>query len=157
MQPPRRDRMILDESQDPTRRTRHLVDPVVCPGCGATYIEGRWTWRHGPIDAKRLLCPACERTRDDYAAGFVSLRGAFALEHAEELIRTVRNVERREKAEHPIKRIIRAEERTDEVLISTTEPHLAQSIGRALRDAYKGSLDFDYQEDIVRVYWKRDE
>ena len=156
MQSQRRDKLIRDESHDPTRPGGHLKDPAVCRECGATYIEGRWTWRHGPAEAPRILCSACERIRDDYAAGFVTLRGGFAQSNRDDLLRLVRNTEEREKQEHPINRIIRIDEEPDAIRISTTEPHLAQAIGRALRSAYKGDLDFDFQEDIVRVDWQRE-
>ena len=53
---------------------------------------------------------------------------------ADELAALARGVllfsERREKDEHPINRIMRIEEGTDEIRFSTTEPHLAQAIGR---------------------------
>lgn len=156
MESRRRDRLILDPTHDPTRPPAHLADPVVCPDCGATYIDGRWTWRHGPVEAQRRRCTACERIRDDYPAGFLSVRGDFARANRDELLRLARNTETREKQTHPINRIMRIEEEADELRILTTEPHLAQSIGRALHAAYKGDLKFDFQEDVVRVNWQRD-
>jgi NMD protein affecting ribosome stability and mRNA decay len=157
MQSSRRDKLILDSDHDPTRPTAHLSDPTVCPDCGATYIEGRWTWRHGPVEAQRRRCSACERIRDDYPAGFVSVCGGFVRANLDELVRIARNTETREKRAHPINRIMRIEESGDGLRILTTETHLAQSIGRALHAAYKGELDFDFQEDIVRVTWRRED
>ena len=156
MTPQRRDRLILDASHDPTRPSEHLADPVVCPDCGATYIEGRWTWRQGPVEAPRRRCSGCQRIRDDYPAGFLSVEGEFARTHRAELLRLARKTESREKQDHPINRIVRIEEADDALRISTTEPHLAQAIGRALHSAYSGELEFDFQEDIVRVRWRRD-
>ena len=157
MKSSRRDKLIRDPSHDPTRPSEHLADPVVCPDCGATYIEGRWTWRHGPVEAPRRRCAACVRIRDDYPAGFLTLRGDFARVNREALLRLARNTETREKRTHPINRIMRVEESDEAMLILTTEPHLAQSIGHALHSAYKGDLRFDFQEDIVRVTWQRDD
>ncbi len=156
MQSPRRDKLIVDKHHDPTRPRAHLSDPTVCPECGATYIEGRWTWRHGPVEAPRRLCSACERIRDDYAGGFLTVAGAFALAHRDDLVRIARNTEGREKGEHPINRIMKIEDEGEEFRVLTTEPHLAQAIGRAFESAYQGELDFDFQEDIVRVRWERE-
>lgn len=153
----RRDVIMPDESHDPTRPTRKFADPTVCPKCGATYIEGRWTWRHGPVEAPRHLCSACERIRDHYPAGFVTARGRFAVDHHEEIVRLVRNLEKRESETHPIKRIIEISKGEDEISITTTEIRLAQSIGRALHAAFKGEVTFDFEEDIIRVRWERNE
>ena len=151
----RRDELRQSESHDPTKPLRKLTDPTVCPECGATYIEGRWTWRHGPVEARRELCSACQRTRDDYPAGFITVSGPFASAHRDEILRMIRNTESREKESHPIKRIIAIDERGDEINITTTDIRLAQSIGKALESAFKGRLEIDFEEDIVRVSWNR--
>ena len=152
----RRDQLRRDESHDPTKRTKKLPDPTVCPDCGATYRDGRWTWKHGPVEAPRHLCAACERVRDGYPAGFVTARGHFALGHRDEIIRIARNTEAAEKREHPIKRIMNTIEDPEGVVFETTELHLAQAIGRAIHGAFKGDLEVAFAEDIVRVNWSRD-
>jgi len=153
----RRDRLFRDKSHDPTRRERKLADPTVCPDCGATYTEGRWTWEPAPPAASQTLCSACERVRDDYPAGFITIAGDFVHKHREEILQLARNVEAREKAEHPIKRIMTISKESDPLQITTTDIHLAQGIGRALASAFKGDLEIDFEEDIVRVVWRRDE
>ena len=153
----RRDKLQKDASHDPTKRSKKLRDPAVCPDCGATYIEGRWTWRHGPVEAARHRCPACERIRDDYPAGTVTAHGAFVAAHSEEIVRNARNVEEREKGEHPMNRIMDVSEADDRIVFRTTETHLAQAIGKSLRRAYGGELEIDFQEDVVRVDWCREE
>ena len=152
----RRDQLLRDESHDPTKPLLKMSDPTVCPDCGATYIDGRWTWRHGPAEAPRRLCSACQRIRNNYAAGFVTVSGSFARAHRDEIVQLVRNIEAREKKSHPIKRIMSLTETEDELVISTTEVHLAQAIGKALNGAFTGTLRFDFEEDIVRVDWRRD-
>ena len=153
----RRDQMRADRSHDPTKSTRKLADPTVCPDCGASYHEGRWTWRPGPVDAPRRRCSACERIRDDYPAGFVTIGGRFAREHRDEILRLAQNTEEREKQDHPINRIIGFVEEDDTIVVRTTETHLAQAIGKALRSAYQGELELGFEEDVVRVRWWRDE
>jgi NMD protein affecting ribosome stability and mRNA decay len=152
----RRDLLLKDESHDPTKPTRKLADPTVCPECGATYRAGRWTWERGSSEAPRSLCSACQRIQDDYAAGFVNIRGQFARDHLDEIISLVRNIEEREKETHPIKRIMDIVEVEDGLVLRTTEVHLAQAIGKALRGAFKGHLELGYEEDIVRADWVRD-
>ena len=152
----RRDQLLREESHDPTKPTMKMTDPTVCPDCGATYIEGRWTWRHGPVESPRELCSACQRIRDNYPAGFVTVRGRFAMSHCSEIVRIARNTEEREKETHPINRIMSVSEGTDTLSILTTEVHLAQAIGKSLRKAFKGDLEIAYEEDIVRVVWTRE-
>lgn len=72
-------------------------------------------------------------------------------------MRLVRNTEEREKGEHPINRILDVSETDDELLIRTTEVHLARAVGSALKSAYQGTLDLQYDEDVVRVSWSREE
>ena len=153
----RRDQLRHPQSNDPIRPSQKLVDPTVCPDCQATYHEGRWTWRPGPVDAPRHLCSACERIRDDYAAGFVRVRGRFALAHRDEILAIIRNTEARQKQEHPIHRLMDVVEDGADLFLRTTEPHLAQAIGHALEGAFKGKLVLDFEEDIVRILWERED
>jgi hypothetical protein len=43
------------------------------------------------------------------------------------------------------------------VRVSTTDTHLARRIGDALRDAYKGELEYRYnkEDNLLRVLWSR--
>jgi NMD protein affecting ribosome stability and mRNA decay len=152
----RRDRLLTEPTHDPTKPSKKLADPTVCPDCGATFRDGRWTWRHGPVEAPRTLCSACQRIRDDYAAGFVTLRGSFVREHRDEILALSRHTEEREKAEHPIKRIMDISDDSGDLVIRTTDVHLARDIGSAVHRAYKGTLNVQYDEDIARVEWVRE-
>ncbi len=44
-----------------------------------------------------------------------------------------------------------------EISITTTDLHLARSIGDSLHHAYGGDLDYQYTKaaDSLRVFWKR--
>jgi len=85
------------------------------------------------------------------------VRGEFAEHHRDEILLIARNVETREKNSHPINRIMNIVEEDKDLVIKTTESHLAQAIGKALHGALSGDLELSYQEDIVRVEWSRDE
>jgi len=110
-----------------------------------------------PADAHRVTCPACERIEKEYAGGIVTIRGEFAQGHRDEIVRLVGHIEQREKAEHPLKRIIKIEDRGAELVVSTTDSHLARGIGEALHQAYKGELDYQYPDEgeLLSVSWTR--
>jgi hypothetical protein len=145
---------------DTYKSTHKLDEPAVCPGCGAFFHDGHWQWGDAPPHAHESKCPACHRIADHVPAGFVSVSGAFFGAHRDEIEHLIHNVEQKQKAEHPLKRVIKTEALPDGdgILITLTDPHLAHDIGEALESAYKGEADFDYQKEeyIARVSWRRD-
>ena len=153
----RRDRLIREREHDPYKVRAKLPDPTACPDCGAMYRAGRWIWGAPPVDANRERCPACQRVRDDYPAGILTLRGTFPSAHRDEILGLARNVEEREKAEHALKRIMAIRDDADEIVITTTDSGLARNIGDALHDAYDGELDYAYTDEgsLLRVTWSR--
>jgi NMD protein affecting ribosome stability and mRNA decay len=155
--PQRHDRLLQEREHDPYKSKSKLSDPTVCPECGVVYHKGRWQWGETPADANSELCPACHRVQDRVPSGFLHLSGDFFAEHQAEIMSTVRNVESKEKAEHPLKRIMAVESVDQGVTITFTDPHLARGCGEAVQSAYKGELDFAYQDGdrLLRVSWKR--
>jgi hypothetical protein len=123
------------------------------------YREGRWLWVEIPSGVPRTLCPACARIRDDYPAGYVTLSGSFLGQHRDEIIALARHVEQREKAEHALNRVMDIRDEAGELLITTTDAHLARAIGVAVERAYQGELEYKYTDGdtLLRVTWKRDE
>ena len=103
------------------------------------------------------LCPACKRIRDKLPAGEITLEGSFVHAHQVELVHLVRNEAEHEGKEHPLNRIMQLDEGTDQVLVLTTDIHLPQRIGEALKRAYDGELEMHYGHDeyTVRVHWRR--
>lgn len=146
-----------DRLSDPYAQRGKLAEPAVCSECGAVYHEGRWQWLPAPPDAAAVRCAACRRILEKMPAGYVAVNGAFAREHRLELLELVRNLEAREKNEHPMQRIIAIDEQDDGLMITTTDIHLARGIGEALQHAYKGKLDYHFLPDeyLLRVRWER--
>jgi len=153
----RRDRLIQEERHDSYREDKKWPEPTACTECNAVYVEGRWTWHELPLQANRVVCPACRRIAEDYPAGYLELKGSFFKTHREELLNLIRNEEEAEKGEHPLERIIDITEKDEGALITTTGIHIARRIGNALSQAYKGDLSFTYGdgEKTIRMLWDR--
>ena len=155
--PQRRDRLIREREHDPYKVREKLPDPTACPDCGAMFRDGRWMWGAPPVDAHRATCPACQRTRDDYPAGYLTLEGDFHREHRAEILSLLRHVEEREKKEHPLKRLLDIQDDPDALRITTTDSGFARNLGDALESAYAGELDYQYTKEgsCLRVTWRR--
>lgn len=151
----RHDGVFQEREHDAYKARGKLPEPTVCPECNAVFHGGRWRWGDIPANAHHETCPACHRIHDRYPAGFVALEGPFFLAHKDEIMRLVHNHEQRERAEHPLQRIMAVEKQDDSVLVTTTDIHLARGIGEAVRHAYQGELEFHYnpQDYLLRVHW----
>ncbi len=150
-------RLYQEREHDTYKSTGKLPEPAQCPECGAIFHEGRWQWLPKPaIKPHMEMCPACHRIHDKYPAAFVTLAGPFLNQHKEEVLRMVSNEEQRAKAEHPLKRIMAIEDQDGELLITTTDIHLARGIGEALKNAYQGNLEYHYNAGVnqFRVHWE---
>lgn len=149
---------MLDEVvHDPYLKTEKLSEPTVCGDCGAVYHKGHWQWGTAPEGANMARCPACKRIHEKLPAGYVSIQGEFAREHHDELVSMIRQYAAHQKSEHPLKRIMSLETDGEELMVTTTDIHLARGIGEALHKAFKGNLDFHYNEAeyLLRVRWQR--
>lgn len=153
----RREQLLQGLGHDSYKSKVKLPDPTRCPDCGAVFRNGRWTWETGRNEVNASVCPACKRIRDGLPAGYVTLGGAFFLDHRDEILHLVKHCEEREKAAHPVQRIMAIERRKDGVVVTTTDVHLARTIAEHVHDAFKGSLAFHYNkgDNLLRATWKR--
>lgn len=151
----RNDQLWQEQNHDAYRAKGKLPEPSLCPQCGAVFHHGRWQWMEAPAGAHARSCPACQRIHDHFPAGFLRMQGDFMRQHREEVINLVRNIEKREKTEHPLKRIMAVTEQGGEILVTTTDINLARSIGDALHHAYQGNLEYHYnaEQNLLRVEW----
>ena len=147
---------IASIDDDAYRPEAKFPEPTRCPDCGAAYRKGRWTWEKARAESHLHRCPACQRIRDRFPAGYVTLRGKFEPAQRLELVNLIRRREQRAKREHPLKRVIAIEHITAGLLVTTTDTHLAHVIGNSLRDAFGGTVEFSFSphENLLRVIWK---
>ena len=152
-----RDRQVEEVVHDPYMARSKPPEPALCPECGVVYHKGRWQRAARPVKAHEHLCPACQRIKDRYPAGYVTLTGEFLGAHRDEIRHLIRNEEQQEAANHPLQRIMDITEEGGVTSVTTTDVHLARRIGEALHHAYQGKLDIKYSQDeyLVRVDWTR--
>lgn len=154
----RRDRLVEEHVHDPYMARSKPREPALCPDCGAVFREGRWQWPLlKPSEAHHESCPACQRIRDRVPAGVLTLAGEFFAAHRDEIMNLVHNKVERQKAEHPLSRIMEIAEEDGALVITFTDLHLPRSVGEDIARAYEGELDIQYTEKsgLVRVYWRR--
>jgi len=155
----RGDRRIQERNHDPYKTKLKLIEPTVCPQCGAVFRAGRWQWADSvPFGTHQAVCQACRRIADHYPAGIVTMAGAFVPLHQDEILNLVRHLESLEKQLHPLHRIMNIENGNGALVVNTTDMHLARRIGEALRRAHKGELEIRYaaETSFVRVNWRRE-
>jgi NMD protein affecting ribosome stability and mRNA decay len=147
-----------DHILDPYQSQQKVEEGTVCPQCGVAFHDGRWQWVARPEGAHEELCPACRRINDKFPAGILTLRGAFAREHKDEIIHLARHQEEAEKKEHPFNRIMSIEEDAEGLTINTTDIHLPRRIGESVKRNWRGKLTAAFEENgyFVRVSWHRE-
>lgn len=153
----RRDRLVKEKRHDTYREGGKWPEPTICTECKAVFTQGRWTWKEEPLNPKRVICPACQRIRDNYPAGRLVITGDFIRKHRSEILNLIHNEEEKERGEHALERIMNIEEDGEQTVITTTGIHIARRIGEAVAKAYQGELDFQYGdgEKTIKLKWNR--
>ena len=149
---------IPEWQHDPYQIRRKWPDPCVCPDCGALYSSGRWCWFMYQLDAERRLCPACQRIRERFPAGYLTLRGNYFRHHRNEIEAMISGIIDRQGMAHPLKRLMGSVKHADgSQVITFTEPHLTSLIGDCMVETYSGTLDTEYVDGdyLVRIAWTR--
>ncbi len=138
-------------------------DMAACKKCHAVYHNKRWSIDEG-LNKKRgdnkktllVLCPACQKIRDKYPEGFVTLKGDYLKEHKQDILNLIKHEEGKAIELNPLERIIELKDRGDIVDITTTHEKLAQRIGKKVHKACQGELEIKWTKDkITRVVWQR--
>lgn len=154
------------DASDPYQPQLDPGEVAACTGCQAVYQRRHWFFDHDTYvretmqpTTRLVLCPACQKIRDSYAEGQVTLQpSAFLSAHKDEIVRLIHNEEDRAKGMNPLERIVALKESEDSVVITTTNEKLAQRIGRALKNAFQGKTTYRWSEPkFLSVEWERSE
>lgn len=154
----RRDRLIRDSVHDPYKSASKMKGQAACSECGAVYRLGRWHWGRASDDDARRMCPACRRIVEGCPAGIVTLDGPFVDAHRAEILALLHHQAKMEGSRHPLNRVMSvAEDGDGRLVLTTTETHLAERLGRAVHAAYAGDLTRRHAkgEAMLRVHWRR--
>ncbi|MEB3236280.1 MAG: hypothetical protein VKO64_01470 [Candidatus Sericytochromatia bacterium] len=134
-----------------------------CPACGAQARRKRWTrvgrppGRVTPVGAHALewtLCEGCARVRQGRIDGVLTMSGIGERDR-EELANLIRNVAVEAWHDDPVHRILDSKSEHDELVIETTSTWLAETLGKAIRRRFGGSLDIRWSpgSDFARLHW----
>ncbi len=160
---------------DPYASTHPQTGFAICPECRSVYHRKRWSLPQAdegsgiptssrgekksgkPIMTPEwFLCPACQKIRDGYAEGFVSIEWDNWLAHKADIMGLIHNEEQRASHVNPLERIMAIHTRSGGVDIETTTERMAQRIGRELVRAFKGNVQYkwSHKDKLARVQWK---
>jgi NMD protein affecting ribosome stability and mRNA decay len=151
-------------ARDPYQPRLDPGEVAACTECHAVYQRRHWFFDHDTYiretmqpTTRMVLCPACQKIRDGYAEGQVTLRPSpFLNTHKDEIVHLIRNEEERAKGFNPLERIIGITESDDGIIVTTTNEKLAQRIGRTLKSAYQGQTTYQWSEPkFLSVEWER--
>lgn len=152
-------------STDPYATKGALGNLSVCGGCQAVYTKKRWSFdpalaltaAQNRVPAT-VVCPACLKIRDNFPGGIVTLKGGYVLPHKQDIMHLVKNEEERARSLNPLERVISIKENGyGGIIISTTNEKLAQRLGRAIKKAFHGEVEYHWSHDnkLARVDWER--
>ncbi|MGV3742678.1 MAG: BCAM0308 family protein [Burkholderiaceae bacterium] len=144
---PARHLHLLDERADPYLNYCATESEAQCSVCGAVYKEGSWQWIEPSVDATAIRCPACRRMEEQAPAAYLEIEGKLIGQRKDEILDTVRDIERLEKSKDPLQRIMSIESMEKGLLITTTDVRLARSIAQLLQSSYQCELDFHYDRN----------
>lgn len=141
------------------RERDKYADDTVCPDCGAVFLKGKWTWAQ-PLreeDVASMVCPACRQIKNDQAGGILMLSGSFVTAHREDILNRLRNIEKVEKNDHPLQRIMAIIDKGEDVEVRATSGHLVARMAKALKSDFNGELELSFlrEENCARANWRR--
>ncbi len=149
---------VYVQNERPYLSSKKHKGVVVCPQCKLVFIDGKWKRTEIPKEFTKQLCPACRRINDSYFGGVLYLKSELLKTKKDEILNLIKNKEASAQIANPLRRIGKIEEKKDDtIIVYTTFEHLATSLGKAIKRAYKGELTIQYKEGekAVRVYWEK--
>lgn len=153
------------EETDPYRSKEAPDDMALCRRCGAVYHEKRWYTRDelpgklaGAPNTALVFCPGCQKVKDKYAEGYLTIEGRFVEEHGNEIMSIIENKEGLQAYINPLEQIVEIKRFDGRIEVQTTTEKLAQRIGQILQKAFSGELVYRWSGDksLARITWTRD-
>ena len=85
--------------------------------------------------------------------------GGVGVDDRDDVLRILLNEEARAREKNPLERIMRMEANGNHWRLETTTEKLAQRLGRSLRKARGGKLDYNWSHNnkFVRIIWRKPE
>ncbi|MEE9542221.1 MAG: BCAM0308 family protein [Thermodesulfobacteriota bacterium] len=154
----------IDTEGDPYLAKIAPNEAAECRKCGVFYINKRWVLAEeskksgaGSREFKKVLCPACQKIKDRYVGGYVSITGPFQAAHRDEIINLIKNKEKVARSHNPLDRIMDMKDSNGGLEITTTTEKLAQRIGQILKKSFHGEVEYKWSSDVklARVRWTR--
>lgn len=148
--------------QDPYAILRANRGRAICRRCGAIYAKKRWHLDEeesrkmaSSPRVQKIVCPACQKIRDDYPEGIVTLKWSSLPDHEAEIRGLISNVEARAISINPLARVMKVVGRRGGLEVQTTNDRLAQRIGRELVRAFQGAVSYRWahRDMLLRVEW----
>lgn len=148
--------------KDPYMNLVAPADMSFCSGCNAIYHNKRWRLAtEAELKESSTLaqatCPSCHKISDNFAGGYVTLKGEFLVDHKDEILNLIWNNEDLARHNNPLDRIIEIKDKGEVVEVMTTTDKFAQRLGRIIGKSYSGSVEYKWSDDvrIARVTWVR--
>jgi hypothetical protein len=149
---------------------RHFEDGsvyghAVCTQCHAIWDRKHWhlneeEYRQLRSDdtVEKVVCPACVKIEREEYDGHVILQSPLIPKNEEAIIGLIYNTEQHIREHNPLARIASLTVRGDTIEVLTITPFLAERIGKELRKAYHGTVEFKHptRQNFVRVSWYRE-
>jgi len=154
-------RKKIDVNRDTFLPRRSPAEIIQCRGCGAFYHRRRWsltapTGFQPSARSPAIFCPACQKIKAHSVSGEVHVHGVAEQDRGE-ILRLLRNEEAQAREKNPLERIMRLAAAGDGWRVETTTEKLAQRLGRSLRKARGGKVDYTWSHNnkFVRVVWQQ--
>jgi NMD protein affecting ribosome stability and mRNA decay len=159
-----RRQLAARDATDPYQPRLGRGEVAACTECHAVYQRRHWFFDRDTYvretmqpTTRMVICPACQKIRDRYAEGHVTLLASpFLAAHEEEILHLIHNEEEQAKGINPLERIVEITESEEGIVVTTTTEKLAQRIGRTLKSTYQGHTTYQWSAPgFLSVAWHR--
>lgn len=153
--------------EDPYLSKEAPADMAVCRRCGAVYHEKRWVLKDelpaklkaAPY-AEEVFCPGCQKVRDGYPEGFLTIEGEFVKAHRDEIMELLRNKAAKVRSINPLEAIIEIKTDGGHIEVTTTTEKFAQKIAQFMEKAFNGEVEYKWSHENTRLgrfIWRRND